>query len=82
MYRALPFRPSSGLGVTWGKLARSGCSAPPTDVSHLFGGMKLRDARAPTGALFFLFFFSVSNFGDAQIEGGRLSQVDEADNYA
>lgn len=55
-YRAVPFRPSSGLGVTWGKLARSGCFTPVTDVSHLFWGMKLRDARAPTGGL--LFFWS------------------------
>lgn len=67
-YRAVPFRPSSGLGVTWGKLVCSGCSASVTDASHLFWGMKQRDASAPTGGPFF--FFLVSNFGEAQIAAG------------
>lgn len=65
----------SDLGETRG-LCLARCSAPVTDVSHLFLGMKLRDARALPGGIFFLFFFA-SNFGE-----GRLSQVNEADNYA
>lgn len=80
-YCAVPFRLSSGLGATWGKLARSGCFTPVTDVSHLFWGMKLKDARAPTGGILFIFFFGLQFWGCSDCDG-RLSQVDEADNYA
>lgn len=45
----------SDLGEARGLyLAR--CSAPVTDVSHLVLGMKLRDARALPGGVFFSFF--------------------------
>lgn len=72
----------SGLRVTWGELADS----ISQDGSCLwvmcricFGDLKLRDMRVPTGGRFFFFF---SQFWGCLDCRRRVSQVDEADNYA